>query len=418
MKKRSSVIALCLVTLMAVSGALSGCNSRMQAADLMAGVQANPVHVSVDLAGKDTAAVTDFAVRLFQQSLEKEKNILISPLSILYALGITANGAKGETLSQMEEALGLPVEELNQYLYAYREAVPAGKDEGLCLANSIWFREDFQAVDAFLQTNADWYGAELYRTPFDTAARNDINAWVKDNTDGLIESILDQIPSDSVMYLINALAFDAKWMEKYEEEQVREGVFTKADGTKQNVELMYSTEGKYLEDENAVGFIKYYEEKKFALAALMPDEGVSIADYAAALTGEKLQQILEKARNVQVDAAIPKFESEYSAEMSEVLKAMGITLLFDGEKADLSGLGTSTAARFSVGQVLHKTFITVDERGTKAGASTGVGITAASASVGPVEVKTVHLNRPFVYLVIDCEANVPVFFGAAMDTGS
>lgn len=418
MKKRNSAIALCLVTLMAASVSLSGCNTRVQAENLMAGVRANPVHVSVDLNGEETAAVTDFAVRLFQQSLEKEKNTLISPLSILYALGMTANGAKGETLSQMEEVFGLPVTELNQYLYAYRNAVPTGKDEKLCLANSIWFREDFQAVEAFLQTNADWYGAELYRTPFDTAALNDINAWVKDNTDGLIENILDQIPSDSVMYLINALAFDAKWMEKYEEEQVREGVFTKEDGTKRDVELMYSTESKYLEDENAVGFIKYYEEKKFALAALLPDEGVSVADYAAALTGEKLQQVLEKARDVQVDAAIPKFESEYSAEMMQALKAMGITLLFDEINADLSGLGTSTAARFSVGQVLHKTFITVDERGTKAGASTAVGITAASASVGPVEIKTVHLDRPFVYLVIDCEANVPVFFGTAMDIGS
>ena len=104
--------------------------------------------------------------------------------------------------------------------------------------------------------------------------------------------------------------------------------------------------------------------------------------------------------------------------MMQVLKAMGITLLFDEINADLSGLGTSTAARFSAGQVLHKTFITVDERGTKAGASTAVGITAASASVGPVEIKTVHLDRPFVYLVIDCEANVPVFFGTAMDIGS
>ena len=417
MKKRILAAALSLALTLATLLTLSGCSPAVQATDLMAGIKAKPVSTDIDIAGEDAVAVTDLAVRLFQQNAEAGKDTLISPLSILCALAMTANGARGETLSQMEEVFGLSVEELNEYLYAYTNALPAGDKYKLSVANSIWFKdtESFTVEPDFLQANANWYGAGLYKAPFDHSTLSAINNWVQKNTDGMIKDILDSIPEKAVMYLVNALAFDAEWQNIYFENQVHDGVFTKEDGTEQNVELMYSTEYQYLEDTNAEGFMKYYADQKYAFAALLPNEDISVAAYIDSLTGEKLAGILAAARSVPVNAAIPKFKSENSVEMSEILMAMGMEDAFDSTVSDFSGIGTSTEGNLAISRVLHKTFVAVDEKGTKAGASTVVEMLTGSAMIEPEQMKTVYLDRPFIYMIIDCKANLPVFIGAAMD---
>ena len=179
---------------------------------------------------------------------------------------MTANGAKEETLAQMESVLGMTKDELNIYLYSYMKKLPNGEKYKLSLANSIWFTDDesFTVNRDFLQTNADYYGADIYKSPFDQKTCKEINKWVEDNTDGMIPEILDEINSEAVMYLVNALAFDAEWAKLYRESSVKYGKFTKEDGSEQNVELMYNTENVYLEDDNASGFMKYYKDGKYA----------------------------------------------------------------------------------------------------------------------------------------------------------
>lgn len=416
MKKRVLAILLCLTIVGVVLLPLSGCSA--QAGDLMSGVRASGVSADVELDGPEAAAVTDFGVRLFQESLAGGENVMISPLSILYALAMTANGAKGETLAQMEAVLGLPVEALNPYLHTLMEALPSGKKAKLDVANAIWFRdsEGFAVEEDFLQANADWYGAGLYKVPFDSGTCREINDWVSRRTDGMIPSILDRISESAVMYLINALAFEAEWEEIYRESQVRDGVFTREDGTAEAVKLMYAEESRYLEDEHAAGFLKYYAGRQYAFAALLPEEGVTVADYAATLTGEHLRDLLESARAEEVRTAIPVFESEYSVEMSGILKAMGMTGAFDMDAADLSGIGGSENGNLFISQVLHRTYISVDATGTRAAA-----VTVAEADAGsdmPLEEpKTVYLDRPFLYLLIDCGTNLPIFIGAVMDMG-
>lgn len=395
---------------------LSGGASAMEAVDLMEGIKANSVAADADLEA-DAAAVTDFAVRLFQNTMEEGENTLISPLSVLCALAMTANGAEGETLAQMEEALGLSIDELNAWIHTYMSQLPENKKYKLSLANSIWFTADerFTVEQDFLQTNADYYSADIYKAPFDDSTLKDINAWVKEKTDGMIQDILDEIPKDAVMYLINALAFDAEWQDVYFENQVRDGIFTTEDGTERDVELMHSAESRYLEDGSATGFIKYYKDGAFAFAALLPNEGVSVADYAASLSGEHLHELLSDPTDTTVITTIPKFETESSVEMGEILKKMGMTDAFDWTCADFSGLGVSTEGNIFIDQVLHKTFISVDERGTKAGAATVVA--GENGSDAPVDIKTVTLDRPFVYMLIDCETDLPFFIGTMMDTG-
>lgn len=363
----------------------------------------------MDITGKESAAVTDFGIRLFQQSITENKNTLLSPLSVLSALAMTANGADGNTLSQMEQVFGLPIEELNGYLHAYMDSLPVHA------ANSIWIREDKSlAIEkGFLQKNKDCYGAQINQVPFHRNTVGKINRWVRKNTDGMIDSIIDEISADEVMYLINAIAFDAEWKTVYEDSQISDGIFKKEDGTEQEVKFMYSQEHTYLEDENAEGFEKYYADGKCAFAALLPKEGVSITDYVKSLTGQKLSEILHTARDIPVSAAIPKFENAYETGLNGMLKNMGMADAFDDTVSDFSKMGRCESGNFFISEVRHKAYIAVDEKGTKAGAATAVLMNAGSAE--PLGTKQIYLDRPFVYMIVDCEANVPIFIGTIMD---
>ncbi len=361
--------------------------------------------------------IADFAVRLFCESLADAENILISPTSVMIAISMCANGAKGETLTGLEEMFGMKLGTLNYAMTEYMGSLPQGDKYKLSLANSIWFTNDerFTVERDFLQTNADYYGADAYKTPFDGTTKDDVNRWVKKKTDGMVEDILDEVPDNAVMYLVNALAFEAEWMKGYDELHVSDGVFTDVDGRTQSASFMYDSGYGYFSDGDAEGFIKYYSGKKYAFAAILPREGVSVREYADGLDGEKLLSLLTETKQEAVTTAIPKFESEYSTDMVEVLKTMGVVLAFDPDRADLTGLGTSTGGNIFIDRVLHKTHVSVGERGTRAGAATV--IETLDKSDVPLEEKEIILNRPFIYMLIDCEHNIPFFMGCVDSLG-
>ena len=416
MKRRKLTLTVALVVAVLLSLQLAGCAAfapSVQAADLMENITPHR-GASTPVQQADAAAAADFALRLFRAGNERDKNSLISPLSVLTALAMTANGAEGETLAQMEQTLGMDKNRLNRFVRSYLDALPG--DNSLKLANSIWFKDDsrFTVKQNFLQTNADYYGADLYKAPFDKGTLKEINGWVKTKTDGRIPEILNQIPEDAVMYLANALAFDGKWESPYEHSDVSAGDFTLENGETRQAEYMKSTEEFYLENETAVGFLKPYKGGKYAFVGLLPKEGLSLKDYVGSLTGAELQSLLESASPESVEVSLPKFKLEYSAELSEVMQAMGMNLAFDAVKADFSGLGSSAGGNLAISRILHKTFISVDEEGTKAAAATVVEMTMGCLI--PAETtRRVNLDRPFVYLLIDTETNLPFLIGTVLD---
>ncbi len=347
------------------------------------------------------------------------ENTLVSPLSVLGALAMTANGAKGETREEMETVLGMDTEELNRYFSGLMpEEDKTEKGPRFHLANSVWFTDGggFEADGDFLETVEKYYGADVFEAPFDGSTLREINNWVKENTDGMIPEILDRIPPDAVMYLVNALAFDGEWTEPYKEHLVDPGTFTREDGTQTEAAFMRSRENLYLESDFAVGFVKPYKGGKYAFAALLPKEGFTLSDCIVSLDGKKLTDLLASASVTPVEAALPKFETGSSLELSRVLSVMGMPTAFDPVNADFSGLGTGAGQNLYISRVLHKTFISVAEQGTKAGAATVVEM-AKNAALPLEEPKRVILDRPFVYMLIDCETNVPFFLGALTDVG-
>ena len=382
------------------------------AVELTSGVAASGVD------GKDAddafaASMAEFSIELFKATILAEENSLISPLSVMLALAMAANGADGETLAQMETLLGgtIPLAELNAYLYSYANGLPNEAKSELLIANSIWFRDDrgrLRVDEGFLQRNADYFGAMAYKAAFDEQTVADINNWVDENTNGMIDKILDSINETHNMYLINAVMFDAEWQNVYFKENIHEGIFTDIAGTEQRVDFMHSTEGAYLDGGMATGFIKPYANGGYSFAALLPNEDVTLEEYIESLSGERFQNTMQSSQRATVFASMPKFEYEYEIMMNDALAALGMSDAFDVDKADFSRMADSSAGNIFISLVLHKTFISVDELGTKAGAVTMVAMDDGGA---PMDTITVRLDRPFVFAIIDNATSLPIFMG-------
>lgn len=235
----------------------------------------------------------------------------------------------------------------------------------------------------------------------------DINAWVKAKTRNMIEKLIDELQANTAMVLLNAIALDASWEEEFIESSTKKDYsFYKDDGTYIGVDMMSGklSEG-YLKNELATGFIKAYKGSEFSYVALLPNEGVSLEQLIASLTPEEVQKLSRhNSYGADVYIGIPKYETEYSIELSDVLKGLGITDAFDDGKADFSRL--IEALDVYVGMVNHKTYISVDETGTKAAATTEVELGWKSMP----ESYWITLNRPFVYMIVDSEG-LPIFLG-------
>lgn len=352
------------------------------------------------------ADASSFAAELFKDNYSKGKTTLVSPLSVLTALALVQNGAQGDTLAQLEQALGgLDRDTLNAYMRAYCDFLT--ESDELKIANSVWTDSSAEAKRAFLQKAVDSYSAQLFSAPLsDPKTVESINSWVKKNTDGMIPKIIEKADRYAVMMLVNAIAFDAKWETPYKRSDIEKLEFTSYSGSKKKTDFMCSTKNVYLKDGGAVGFMKPYKNGRFAFAALLPDENTGIDDYVASLSGDKLMKIFSSAkRGNEVNVKMPKFRTEYSAQLIDTLKKMGVKDAFDSKTADFSSLIENRDAYIAT--VVHKTFIEVDENGTRAAASTLVGADTMSL----MEPYSVCLNRPFVYMIVDTETNLPLFIG-------
>lgn len=415
MKKIISIL-LC-ITLVVLS--FGGCSENpaqkstsVSAKNLMSDITPKSVEKSDDLSDGNTAYY-DFAISLFKENQVNGDNILISPLSVLCALSMTANGADNNTLKELEDVFGLSASEMNKYLYSYINSLEQGEKFSLKLANSLWITNDetFNVNNEFLQINADYHSPQMYSVNFDSENTvKDMNNWVKKNTDGMIPSIIDEpLPDFTLMCLMNALAFEAEWETIYDEYSVHEGNFYPLDLVVQKVDFMYSDEYTYLADDEATGFLKYYSGEKYAFAAVLPNEEITLDEYIKNLTGEKISKLLNNAQKEKVKTKTPKFEYDYSANITDMLKNMGIKTAFDEDNAELSGIGTWDYGNLYIGKVLHKTYISVAEKGTRAGAVTAEILCGSTAM--PEKELEVYLDRPFMYMIIDRENNVPFFIG-------
>lgn len=365
--------------------------------------------------------VLDFSVNFFKTQVAESKNgenVMISPQSLYFALGMTVNGTAGKTQEEIINTLcnGVSVKDFNNNT-AY--LINQNNTKNCKIANSIWVKEcdDLSLNKDFQDYSEKYFNSEVYTQPFDEQFVTDVNNWVDRNTDSMIEKLLEEVPNKNcVAHLINAICFKADWEKKYDSYDINEdGTFFKSNGEKQTVTMLNSEEDVYLYDDNAQGFLKYYDGGKYAFMGILPNSDVSIEEYMNNLTGESFSNLYNNqvTENMKLNVGIPEFTCEDKYILNDTLKSLGVNTAFDEHNADFHNMLTSTDpfTNFYISDVIQKTFIQVDRNGTKAAAVTDIAVNEAT-SVGPtIPHYYVYLNKPFIYAIVDTETELPIFMG-------
>ncbi|MDT8324972.1 MAG: serpin family protein [Bacteroidota bacterium] len=354
-----------------------------------------------------------FAFDVFDRVAKTEGsgNVFLSPLSISMALGMTMNGAAGETRDGMRETLHLDAMsayEINNAWKGLRTLLlSADPAVALTIANSIWSRDGFAVEQAFIDSNRHYFDAEVRSLDFDDPGAADvINAWVRERTRDRIQGIVDApIPALTMMYLINAVYFKGQWKTQFDPAKTQDAPFAAAAGPQQTVPTM-RREGvmRYLDNGELQMVDLPYGWDRFSMAVLLPDEGRDIAALRASLaepgTWTALQgSLIER----EILLLLPRFRLEYEAQLDNVLAAMGMDEAFDPNVADFSGI--NAARELYISSVKHKTFVEVNEEGTEAAAVTSVEI--GTVSMPP----TMQVNRPFLFVIHERNTGAVLFVG-------
>ena len=358
-----------------------------------------------------TAAYMDFAASLLKNS-ESDESVVLSPLSLYTVLSVTANGASGKTQREIEKALGqdLNISEINTFIHYLNERVKAlNSEEGFVnSANSLWIRDDYSVKAQFLQNVVNYYDSEVFRTELKA---EEINSWIENKTDGEIKDMLSELDKDTALVLVNALLFDDEWVTPYEEGNIYNGSFKGTKG-EETVKFMESNE-MFIESKDAKGMIKSYKNTPCKFVAILPDEKISVDEYAASLSGAKLETILSSATGVnRCIAHLPQFELRNKLSLSETAKAMGMELMFTDE-ANFDALTMSEGLKVS--DIMQESFIKVSETGTKAGSSTTVTLKDSDSETHDFE--ELKFDRPFVFMIVENESNLPLFIGTVKSMG-
>ena len=365
-----------------------------------------------------SAANTEFGFNLFRELHEDapDKNVFISPLSVATALSMAVNGAEGQTRAYMMATLeqnGMSLSEANEGFRQLLTLLPAlDPDVQLLLANSIWYRQGFPAKDAFLDTNRDYYDSEVAELDFAAPqARVTINNWVNDNTNGLIESIVDgPIASNVVMYLINAVYFKGVWRHPFDPEFTGPTEFQLENGATTEVEMMNYGQGflPYFENEMFQAIDLAYADSAFTMSVFLPKPGYSVDDVVSQMNNANWKLWSESFVYQELFFQFPKFKMKYEESLVKVLTDMGMGIAFAPGLADFTGIAD---AALNIDEVKHKAVIEVNEEGSEAAAVTSVVIVETSVPLIPM----MFVDKPFVFAIRDAQANGILFIGKMMN---
>jgi serpin B len=354
-----------------------------------------------------------FAFDLLREASARDtaSNVFLSPLSASMALGMTMNGARGETFTGMRTALGFGVMEPAEINASYRSLTQLllGLDRNveLRLANSIWVRQGFPLHDSFVRSSEESFGARVAALDFGSpAAVQTINGWVDRSTNGKIRTIVDRIDADIVMYLINAVYFKGSWTEQFDRQQTSPAPFVLADGTQRTVQMMHRSKARVraLATPDVQMVDLPYGREAFSMTLVLPPRGRSAKEWAATVTADQWQRWTGELRERELDVYLPRFRLEYEQVLNGTLRALGMETAFDERAADFGGMSPMGADLF-IDEVKQKTFLEVNERGTEAAAVTSVGV--APTSMPP----SFRADRPFLLAIRERLSGTLLFVG-------
>lgn len=375
-----------------------------------------------ELTGEDTAQLKEstnsFAFRLYD-ALSGEENCFYSPYSLCSALSMLNVGAGGETAEEIKQVLGITdFDAYNREMKAYLSKKWTD-DTFVTTANSLWMKQNGTFADNMEQDFAapikEYYKGEVYEADFegqpDTVTK-EINQWTHDKTEGMIDKLVSEIPTDTVLVLVNAVYFEGKWETPFDEEDTYDGTFhgRNQDSTVDMMH-MYENSFRYMDNGSIKGISLPYDGGSVRMKIFLPsDENAYIGDLFKKLSAEEKQELLDSLNTSPYEEIarleIPKFTDEEELQgLDGILQDLGIRSAYtDG--ADFSKIADNIA----LSTVIHKAKIIVDEQGTKAAAVTGAMVKMTSMMEPEPEI-TFIADRPFLYVIEDADTGMILFMG-------
>lgn len=346
-----------------------------------------------------------FSLDLFRTALSvssSDANVSLSPYSAGVALSMLAEGADGQTLVELDNAL-------NGCLF---RNVDLGGNDTVTVksANSVWLDDDFAIRNNYVDHLSKHYDALATTLSFaDPATVHAINNWCSEHTEGMIDGIISKLTPDMKMILANALYFKAPWLNPFNPSLTTEGVFH---GSKKNTDVSFMN-GKipcrYAEYDGNQMVQLPYEGEKYSMYIFLPSKESGIMNVDQYINEHALREGIQYLADTKVNLSVPKFKVESDMSLVKTLETMGVRTAFSSA-ADLSGIAHGPLA---VSDVLQKTVVEVDEKGSEAAAVTAVVVGLTSARVERTPSMTV--DRPFFYLIADMEAERILFCGRVMN---
>lgn len=364
----------------------------------------------------------DFGFQTYRMLANSQENMMISPVSIGMALDMTYNGAAGATREAMAAALkiqGIDLDRLNQNNQALLYLLStADAKVSLDIANSLWLRNGFELNQDFSDRVETHYLATLQTLDFsDPKAPAVINKWVEENTRGMIEEIITPpIDPAAVMFLINAVSFKGEWTSPFDQELTSEQDFKTGSGQMVQVPMMFQRGSfDYLKAADFQALrMPYGEEDRIAMYLFLPNEEANLEQFQEQLNQANWKSWLTLFESGEGSVMLPRFTMEYEKSLNPVLTDLGMGIAFEAGKADFSDMAAAEASghELYISEVKHKTYIQVDEVGTKAAAATSVEIGLTSMPVNDFELK---FDRPFFFAIQDKETGAILFMGSVGD---
>jgi serpin B len=362
-----------------------------------------------------SAANTSFGLELFRKVLPaaSRPNVLISPLSVSMALGMTANGAEGATYDAMRKALGFGSLSEPEVNAAYRGLIDQlearARNVEWRLANSVWHERTFPVEQPFLDVLRRDFDAEARALDFRSPdAPRTISSWAEQKTGGRIKDLIQSINPLEIMFLVNAVYFKAPWTTPFEPNATTDGAFRRDDGRTVTAKLMTSDATRPFAVTSEVEAIELlYADSAFGMVVVKPTKG-TVAELVAGLTAARWQAWISALQPGRVLLTLPKFRFEFEAQLKDPLVAMGMGIAFTPFEADFGRI-TKVRDDLYISRVIHKSFIDVHERGTEAAAATAVGV--GVTSLPPV----IRVDRPFLFAIRERSSGTILFMGMVGD---
>lgn len=382
------------------------------------------------LAGAEFEAGDYVAVQAANEALAYEmvaglyrgENVFVSPISLFFALGMAYEAADGETKEQMADVMGvagLGDDELRagsaallNVLLQEREGVE------LHVANSIWLNDRYVFDKDFVHYNEHYYTAEV--AEIDYAAEKSVarvNDWVEQMTGGKITDMIDEFSEYAVAVLLNTIYFQGDWLHEFNEEVTFDRTFYLVDGSEVKVPMMQQTEDFYYGEDASGQVVRLpYENDEMAMYVVLPHEELGVAGWlseqAAGMWLDHIEDMVEE----EVQLSLPSFELEEMYELNELLESLGMVDAFKEGLASfpflVEGAGDGDVV---ISEVVQKSYIEVEESGTEAAAATEIGFDLMSAPAEEKEPIDMLVDRPFLFIIVDEVADVPLFVGVVED---